>query len=439
MDQLIPSLELLLAPLAVAFRFQVYPSFCLTVVAWIVCLGRRTISRVWETTGHTKQRNHAAAYRLFSQAVWNWDEVCRLLLLHVLALAPGVRLWVVLDDTLAHKRGAKVAFGGIFLDAVLSTKKHKVFRFGNNWVMLGVVVELPFRRNRYFCLSILWRLYEKQGSKSKHEHRTKNQLAAEMLAVLSVWLPTRKILVVADSAYIGKHLLRQRPANVQALGPIHWKAALYEAWAVPQGRTKHGRRRPTPKEILADDQQWPATKQTIFFKSGVARELEIKTISDVCWYDTAGPQAVQVVVVRDPAGVWRDEALICTDVTLSAAEVITGYCRRWSVEVAFADAKQLLGFHDPQVWSALAVERAAPMAWFVATLVVCWYAEAGQYGRQAQRHQPWYKDKETPTFADMLATCRLQLWQGWLRGESGSGADGEEKLAWLLEYIATSN
>jgi hypothetical protein len=66
MDQLIPSLELLLAPLVVAFRCQVYSSFCLTVVAWIVCLGRRTISRVWETTGHTAQRNHAAAYRLFS-------------------------------------------------------------------------------------------------------------------------------------------------------------------------------------------------------------------------------------------------------------------------------------------------------------------------------------------------------------------------------------
>lgn len=317
---------------------------------------------MWETTGHTEQRNHAAAYRLFSEAVWNWDEVCRLLLLHVLALAPGVRLWLVLDDTLAHKRGAKVAFGGIFLDAVLSTKKHKVFRFGNNWVVLGVVVELPFRPNRYFCLSILWRVYQKQGNKPKREHRTKNQLAAEMLAVLAGWLPTREILVVADSAYIGKHLLRQRPANVEALGPIHWKAALYDVLPEAQGRTKHGCRWPTPREMLANDQQWPATKQAIPFKSGVTRELEIKTIRGVCWYDTAGPKAVQVVLVRDPAGQWRDEALICTDVRLSATEIITGYCRRWSVEVAFADAKQLLGFHDPQVWSTLAVGRAAPMA-----------------------------------------------------------------------------
>jgi hypothetical protein len=41
---------------------------------------------------------------------------------------------------------------------VLSTSKHKVFRFGNNWVVLGVVVELAFRPNRYFCLSVLWRV-----------------------------------------------------------------------------------------------------------------------------------------------------------------------------------------------------------------------------------------------------------------------------------------
>jgi hypothetical protein len=42
-------------------------------------------------------------------------------------------------------------------------------------------------------------------------------------------------------------------------------------------------------------------------------------------------------LVHDPRGQWRDEALVCTDVTLSAAEVITGYCRRWSVEKAQAD------------------------------------------------------------------------------------------------------
>ena len=116
MEQLIPTLEDLLEALRPAFRQEVYHMFGLMVVAWIVCLGRRTISRVWETTGQTDQRNHAAAYRLFSQAAWNWDEVCRLLLIRLLAsMVPGTRVWLVVDDTLCHKRGAKVAFGGIFL------------------------------------------------------------------------------------------------------------------------------------------------------------------------------------------------------------------------------------------------------------------------------------------------------------------------------------
>src|SRR6516225_11418312 len=181
MDQLMPSLDLLLAPLAVAFRKEVFDLFRRMVAAWIVCLGRHTISRVWETTGQAQRRNHAAAYRLFSQAVWNFDDIARILLVRLLAaFVPASRVWVVVDDTLCHKRGAKVAFGGIFLDAVLSSKRHKVFRFGTNWVTLGLVVQLPFRQDRFFCLNVLWRVYSKKDEANAAGHRTKSQLAREM-------------------------------------------------------------------------------------------------------------------------------------------------------------------------------------------------------------------------------------------------------------------
>jgi hypothetical protein len=259
-----------------------------------------------------------------------------------------------------------------------------------------------------------------------------------MIQTLAEWFPERRFLAVADSAYIGKHLLQRRAANVQVLGPICWKAALYEAVAEPVRGHRYGKRLPTPAELLTDDQQWPAQTMRIRFKNDCQRQLEVKVIREVCWYTAAGPAAVQLVLVRDPKGEWRNEALVCTDVGLSAREIITGYCRRWSVEVAFCEAKQLLGFHDPQVWCANSVERAAPMAWFVGTLIVVWYSIAGQEGKQAERHRPWYTEKERPTFADMLAACRVQLWENWLNEESASPADREEKLAWLLEYIATS-
>jgi hypothetical protein len=440
MDQLIPSLEFLLVTLAPAFRQEAHAMFCQMVGAWIVCLGRRSVSRVWETTGQADQRHHAAAFRLFSQAVWNWDEVCRILFLAILEkLVPGMRIWVVVDDTLCHKRGAKVAFGGIFLDAVLSTKRHKVFRFGNNWVMLGIVIELPFRKNRYFCLPILWRVYEKRGIKTKQEHRTKSRLAADMIATLATWVVDRKIMVVADSAYIGKLLLKDRPACVDAVGPICWKAALSRPLVGGEhGRCRKGKRLPTPAQMLKDERCWPAETMTITFKNEVQRTLEVKVITDACWYTVTGTAPIQLVLVRDPKGEWRDEALVCTDVTMPAVEVITGYCRRWSVEVAFGDAKQLTGFHDPQVWCPASVERAAPMAWFVGSLIILWYAAYGHEGEQAHRHRRWYTRKESPTFADMLASCRLQHWRRWLSEESGSPADLEEKLDWFLEYVATA-
>ena len=88
------------------------------------------IRRVWETTGHSASNDHSRVFRLFSQAIWTFDEIARVLLTFLLArFVPGTRLWLVVDDTLCHKRGAKVAFDGIFLDPVLSSKNRKTFRW----------------------------------------------------------------------------------------------------------------------------------------------------------------------------------------------------------------------------------------------------------------------------------------------------------------------
>ena len=109
----------------------------------------------------------------------------------------------------------------------------------------------------------------------------------------------------------------------------------------------------------------------------------------------------------------------------------------WKIEVAYCESKQLLGFHDPQVWCAASVSRAHPMAWFVGALVVLWYAQTGQQEEAARRQRPWYKGKVEPTYADMLATCRLHLWRSWLQ-TPGEPEEVEERLPWLLHYLATA-
>ena len=438
MDQLNGSLSFLVGMYGPSFRPEVFRMFQLMLGAWIVCLGRRTVSRVWETTGHSQHVDHSAAFRLFSQAVWNWDEVCRILILQIYAaLLPAAEVWLVVDDTLCHKRGGRVAFGGMFLDAVLSTKKKKVFRYGNNWVTLGIVVKLPFREDRYYCLNVLWRVFEKQGNKPRAQHRSKSQLAAEMIEKIAGWLPGSTLRVVADVAYIGQHLLKNRPSNVELIGPIRGDAALTEPCPSDSGKRKKGERLPTPQDILGgDDSRWP--EETICFSHLKGeKELTIKVVRNVCWYHAAGPASVMLVLIRDPKGEWRDEYLLSTDTSLSAQDVLAGYCRRWSVEVAYADSKGMLGLHEPEVWCASSVQRAHPVAWFVGSLVVLWFAMHGAGHKTPQRHRPWYKHKPEVTFADMLATCRYQLWENWLKN-SASDAELDERRAWLMEFLATA-
>src|SRR5262249_31371518 len=155
------------------------------------------------------------------------------------------------------------------------------------------------------------------------------QLAREMVEVVASWLPGRRLVVVGDSAYVGKHLLRGLPQNVAAVGPIHWKAELTEPLAEGyHGRRKKGERLTTPTEALTDE-HWPWEQLLLRHPKG-QKKLQVKVLGPCCWYNSAAQAPLVVVLVRDPAGQWRDEALLCSDLDLSAQEVVLGYLRRWS-------------------------------------------------------------------------------------------------------------
>ena len=438
MDQLIPSLATLVESFGHLFHPSVFVSFQALLAGWIVCLGPHTLSVVWQATGLAARRHHDTAYAVFHSACWEWDELGILLATLILThLIPGGAVWVAVDDTLCHKRGAKVAFGGIFLDAVLSSKRHKTFRFGLNWVVVGIAVKLPMRTDRYFCLPVLWRLCRKTGQPG---HRPRPQLAAEMARLLAEANPERTFWLVGDGAYINAALLQGRPTNLQVIGPLHWKAALYGRPEPPRAgqrgrRRKKGERLPTPRAMIEDGAAYPAELLEIAFPK-VTRQLRVQVIRDVLWYRGSKTDPVAVVLVRDPSGQWRDEALVTTDPTAPAEFVILGYCRRWSVELAFFDSKQFLGLHDPRVRSERSVERAHPMAWFVGSLTVLWYSVEGHKGPHVERERPWYEDRVTPTFTDMLGALRLQMWESKIYGESGEGVPSPESIKRLLHTLS---
>ena len=75
MDQLIPSLATLVEAFCECFHPQVFPTFQALIAGWIVCLGPRTLSEVWQATGLAAKRHHDTASAVFRSAAWEWDDL----------------------------------------------------------------------------------------------------------------------------------------------------------------------------------------------------------------------------------------------------------------------------------------------------------------------------------------------------------------------------
>jgi hypothetical protein len=97
------------------------------------------------------------------------------------------------------------------------------------------------------------------------------------------------------------------------------------------------------------------------------------------WYCAFRSQPVRVLLVCEPRR--PALALVTTDPTASAVEIIERYAARWSIEVAFHDAKHITGAGEPRNRTKLAVERTAPFAMLVQSLVIVWYHLAGHSPR----------------------------------------------------------
>ena len=465
MDHLTVSLVELLGQFSGCFaRRESFAVFEQVVVAWILCLRGRTLTEVWQLTGLGPKMHFDAIYSLFASAKWDWDELgtllCLLLLTHLL---PFGQISIAVDDTLCHKRGKKVAFGGIFLDPVLSTRSRKILRFGLNYVVVALVVHLPFRPDRYFALPVLWRVFRK---KDQEGHVKRTELAAQLVRHLALAIPGRSFCLVADSAYINATVLADLPDNVVVIGPLSKKAALYLP-ALPKvpgqkgAPRKKGLRLPTPAQLLekperleelARDQReafalvsalngegWGAREEVLILPKG-KKTLRVQTLCGVLWYHACKQKPVTVTLIHDPQaekeGKWRDEVLVSTKVETTAAEMIPQYGKRWSVELAFHDSKQFLGLEDPEVRTPLSVQRTHPMAWFCLSLVILWYALNREEVEKVKRERPWYIKRVGDTFTEMLGALRLWLWQQRLFGESGERVVSVEMVENLLNEMA---
>ncbi|HEX6449360.1 MAG TPA: transposase [Trebonia sp.] len=381
---------------------------------------RRTVVGMLPGAGLSRAWPHDRAHYFFARARWEIDELglaaARLAVL--LLVPPGAPLTVAVDDSLFRRAGRKVHGAGWQYDG--SSPSRNKLSFGTCFVVAGIVAHLPFCA-RPACLPVLARLVPPGGkarprASARAQRKTsapgsKTAAAVALVTLLAAAFPDRQVHVVADAAYHGP-ALKQLPATMTWTTRLPANAVLY-APAPPRlpghpgpGRpASKGRRLGTPAQLAATAARGRGTVHAY----GTSRNTDLAAVTCL-WHGCPGTRTVRVILAKDHAG--RLLALVTTDLTATAAALVTRYSWRWSIEQALADARNVLGAGEARTRTRRAVQRTVPFALYVHALIIIWYARHGHRPQNiaARRAaQPWYTAKTGPAFEDMLTALRRVL------------------------------
>src|SRR5436190_2008531 len=222
-----------------------------------------------------------------------------------------------------------------------------VHKWGHKWVVLAVLVKLPFA-SRAWALPVLVALARPQEldeREGRRVHRTPADLGRGLLATMLHWFPDRRFICLGDWGF-GSHdlaaLARRHRRRLTLIARCRADTNLFAlvsgcgGWYRPAGRTRRGRSALVPL-------RW------------------------VCSRDAIGG---------------RTDYFYSTDPTMTPEQIVELYAGRWAIEVTFAEARAHLGLETTRVRTRPSVERAAPCLFGLFSVVALIYAELVK-GRKA--------------------------------------------------------
>jgi hypothetical protein len=489
----------LLRRLRPVFTAPSFANFVVLVAGFAHALGGHRITDAIRAAGPAASKHYTTYYRFFSHARWSLDELGFALIELIVELLGLVEVELVLDDTLAHRTGKKVALAGMHADPLLKKKSRgRLFvSYGHVFVVLSVHIRVPALSKTGWALPVMFRLFEpssqggredapsdvrrrnerrKQGKTTRRRVRMtdrevvdgevrrcaarphegplpevvrpkKTTLGAEMVLLVAKRFPHLPFRVMADHLYNGKsvlHAVHSQVDNVHFITRGRPDAALYE---MPPPRRPGQMGRPRTKgDRLLNPTEWAEAHPEAFREITVEIYGRIVTLHAASFlgmaYRSLPGRLLRYVIVKDPNGIYRTDYLISTDTSLDEAAVIEAYSRRWPLERAFQDCKQKLCVENTQTQLPTSVRRSVPFGMVIYTLVVLWYVTDGHAEAEAlapRLADPWYARNTRPSFSEMLATLRRIGWaQRLLDPPSGDPPRPEVWADFLARVVAAA-
>ncbi len=434
-----------LSVFAPLFSGRVFHHVQILVIGAMLTPGHRTVANVLRIMGLQHCQQFQNYHRVLNRAQWSSRKVAQILLqLLVSYFAPDGVLVMGIDETLERRQGAKIAAKGIYRDAARSSRSFFVKASGLRWISLMLLAPIPWA-GRVWALPFLTVLApsERYAMERNKRHKKVTDWARQMIVQVRRWLPARPIVVVADSGYAVLTLLDQCVRLVHPVAMVtrlRLDAALYEA-APPRkpkqnGRPRvQGKRLPTLQHVLSDPATTWMTITVPHWYSEGERVIECSSGSGV-WYHSGLPAVpIRWVLIRDPAGAFAPQALLCTDLHVTPAQIVSWFVLRWQLETTFQAVRTHLGVETQRQWNDLAILRTTPALFGLFSFGTLLAHQQANQGALPTRQAAWYA-KVHPTFADALASVRRQLWHVVSSCMCHSATDMQKCQQHLLEQFA---
>jgi hypothetical protein len=406
------SLAGLLSLLAPCFSQPTFQTFSALLVGFVGRIRDCTVTGMLQAAGLAGEWHHSRAHDFFARRRWDPDALgVRLAdFLVSVFVGAGAPIRLAVDDTLFGRSGRRVWGAHYLHDGAQPQGSGRRTRWGNCWVVVVLVVELPCLGGRPIGLPILFRLFRPRDDDHR-DRPSQPELARTLVDMVITRFPARIIELVMDGAYATK-AWRGLPDRVTVTTRMRANAAVFKPAPPPTGK----RGRPALKGArLASLAQLAASAVfapvTITGPDGKTRVEHVRR-TRCLWYGAFHTRPVVIMLIRKPErSDGYDVALASTDVDATTNELIARYDSRWTIETAHQEAKAH-GVGQARNRVRNAVQRTVPFGFLAQTITIAWYALHGDADGDLdarRRSAPWYRHKATVSYADMLAALRREL------------------------------
>ena len=210
----------------------------------LMARGRRTVTTALRHTGHEQDPHFSAFHQALNRARWSPLQASRQLLALIMETfgQAGETLDIAIDETLERRWGPKIHKRGHYHDNVRSSHGRSVSSPGLRWLVLAVVVRVPWTKQQWALPFLCVLATTPQVSATLGlRHKTLGVRAGQVASLLRRWLPAVPIKLLGDGAYsvleLGLHCARQQ---ITLIAPFRLDSiGLHDAPPGPGAQSPH--------------------------------------------------------------------------------------------------------------------------------------------------------------------------------------------------------